>query len=167
MDGKTSGYGRRIGARGLIALLLAALAVVTLPATTAESQTSFPDVDIFLVAEVYDSVSWLGLHREVLGTPQDSPKVLSLTLPAGTGGNRSLRVDKPKFSVEIIAYAGRRLLKIGVTGKIPASEALRRLPDFEQAALDVQAGVVQNNLLMGYGLSTVTGDFLEMYLGRP
>src|SRR5687767_3262935 len=113
--GKTTGYGRPIGTRGLIVMLFAAVAAVMLPTAAAESQTSFPDVDIYLIAEGYDSVSWLGLRREVLGTPQDSPKVLTLTLPAGTGGNRSLRVDKPKFFVEIIAYAGRRLLKIGVS----------------------------------------------------
>lgn len=163
--GRTTGQpGRR--SYSLVAALTAALVAVVLT-SEAGSQTAFPDVDIILVAEVYDSAGWLQLHREVLGTPPDSPKPLNVTLPAGTGGGRSLRVEQPKFSVEIITYHGRSLLKIGVAGKISAHEALGRLTPFEQAALEVQAGLVQNQLLMVYGLTTVSGHLLELYLGRP
>lgn len=159
------GRSRRSALRGLVAAV--AMAVVTaVTGGQAESQ-SFPDVDITLVAEVYDSAGWLTLHREVLGTPPNSTKALMLTLPAGTGGNRSLRVDRPKFAVEIVTWHGRSLLKVSVTGKVSAHEALGGLTPFEQAALEVQAGLVQNELMMAYGLTTVPGYLLELYLGRP
>ncbi|MGH9896879.1 MAG: hypothetical protein ACREA0_33745, partial [bacterium] len=130
-------------------------------------QAAFPDVDIILIAEVHDSTGWLQIHQEVLGTPPDSSRPLNVTLPARTGGRRGLRVERPKFSVEIITHVGRSLLKIGVTGKVSAHEALGGLTPFEQAALEVQAGLVHNELSMVYGLSTVTGHLLELYLGRP
>jgi hypothetical protein len=161
--GKTT---RRNGWIATLGLLGMVAAIVAMLPTTVASQTRLPDVDVVVVAEVYDSIGWLELHREVLGTPPESAKLLSLTLPAGTGGSRSLRVDKPKFSVEIITYAGRSLVKIAISGKVSAAEAFERLPDFEHAALEIQAGVVQNQLLMVYGLSTVTGHLLDVYLYR-
>lgn len=157
----------RVGARGLAAALAVVLAAVVLTGEAWSQTAAFPDVDIILVAQVYDSAGWLQLHREVLGTPPDSAKPLNVTLPAGTGGSRSLKVDRPKFSIEIITSHGRSLLKIGVTGKVSAHEALGRLTPFEQAALEVQAGLVQNELMMAYGLSAVIGHLLELYLGRP
>lgn len=133
---------------------------------TAAAQFSLPDVDIALVVQVEDLSGWLSLHSEVLGTPKESPKLLGVTLPAGTGGRRSITVMQPKFHAELNLTQGSRSLKLVVSGKVSGAEALHGLPLFEHAVLEVQAGVVENQLSLVYGLSEITGQLLELHLAR-
>lgn len=149
--------------RSLLALSLVVATILALVGGVA-AQNALPDVDVVVVAEVLDSLSWLALHQEVLATPRDSSKPLRVSLPAGTGGNRWMRVDHPKFSVQIVSGSGA--VKVGISGKIPGPDALGNLVEFEQAALQVQAGAVHNELTLVYGLVGVNGRLLELYLGR-
>ncbi|MGH7312201.1 MAG: hypothetical protein ACREJV_03435 [Candidatus Rokuibacteriota bacterium] len=123
-------------------------------------------MDIVLVAEVHDLAGWLSVHQEAIGTPPASGKPLRLSLPAGTGGNRWLRVDQPKFAVQIITYDGSRGAKIGISGKILAPEAQNALIGFEHSAVEVQSGTLVNELTILYGLTGVVGRLLELHLSR-
>jgi hypothetical protein len=154
----------RCTALGLGLVLLAGL-VVAVPRAAA-APVALPDVGVTVVAEVPDTTGWLALHQEAIGSA-GAGQALRLGLPAGTGGTRWLRVDDPKFSVAILAGGGQRVVKLGVTGKLAAGEALSSLVLFEHAAIEVQAGAVPNELTLIYGLSTVTGRLLELYFSRP
>lgn len=124
------------------------------------------EMNIVLVAEVHDLSGWLVLHQEVIATPPTSGKPLRLSLPGGTGGNRWLRVDEPKFAVQIITYDGSRAAKVSIFGKIVAAEAQNALIAFEHSALEVQLGTLANELTILYGLNGVIGQLLEIHLSR-
>ena len=38
---------------------------------------------------------------------------------------------------------------------------------FQRAAMEIQAGVIANEIGLGYGLSGVGGRLLELYFDRP
>lgn len=152
-------------ARAVIVLALVG-ALLAAVADLHAAPAGLPDVDITLVAEIPDTAGWLAMHQEAIGSASTG-KPLRLGLPAGTGGTRWLRVDEPKFSVAILATSSQRVVKLGVTGKLPAGEALSTLVLFEQAAIQVQAGLVPNDLSLVYGLSSVSGRLLELYFSRP
>jgi hypothetical protein len=151
----------------VLALALAlAGALLAIAAEAHAAPAGLPDVDITLVAEIPDTAGWLAMHQEAIGSAS-AGKPLRLGLPVGTGGTRWLRVDEPKFSVAILAASGQRVVKLGVTGKLPAGEALGALVLFEHAAIEVQAGIVPNELNLIYGLSSVSARLLELYFSRP
>lgn len=148
---------------GVFFCLLVLLALVPLPAHAAGPT----EIDITLVAEIHDLSGWLAMHQEVVSTPSEALKPVQISLPGGTGGNRWLRVDSPKFTVQIVTYDGSRTAKLGIYGKIPAAQAHKSLIAFEHAAFEVQAGLVANELAIVYGLNGVVGLFLELHLSRP
>lgn len=139
---------------------------VALTSTGVRAQTALPDVDVILVAEVEDVRAWAALHQETLASISES-KLLRVTLPAATGGSRSIIVYQPKFTASVVTSDVRRLIKIGVTGKIRGAEALATLTSFEIAAVDVQAGAIPNDLGLAYGLTDVDTHLLELHLMRP
>jgi hypothetical protein len=145
----------------LPALLLALLA------GESAAQPTFTDIDVILIAEVADRAGWLGLHQEVLSTPGNSARSLRVSLPAGTGGNRSVNIEQPKFLVTVLPTLRHGPVKVTVTGKVLAAEALAVLTPFEHAALEVQAGAIENELTLLYGLSSVVGRLIELHLQRP
>jgi hypothetical protein len=151
--------------RGLLLGFLAGMLVLVM-AGTAAAQNAFPDVDIVLVADFADGEAWLALHREILGTPVDSPLGLRISLPAGTGGSRSLTVEQPKFAVVISMWNSKWPVRVTITGKVPAAEALSGITPFQHAAFQVQAGAVENELTLTYSLAEVVGQLLELHLGR-
>jgi hypothetical protein len=146
---------------GLVGLL-----VVVFAGRAVGSQAPFSDVEVVMVAEVADSAAWLTLHQEVLGTPTNSPRVLRASLPSGTAGSRSLTIEDPKFAVAIDTAQAQWPVRVTVTGKVAGSEAIAQLTPFQHAALEVQAGWVQNELTLFFGLSGVVGRLLELQLGR-
>jgi hypothetical protein len=151
------------GRFGVLCCLLVLLVLVPVPAHAA----SPTEVDIVLVSEIYDLNGWLAMHQEVVSTPTEAMKPVQVSLPGGTGGNRWLRVDRPKFSVQIITHDGSRSAKLGIYGKILAGQAHNALIAFEHAAFEVQAGLVANELEIVYGLNGVVGLFLELHVSRP
>jgi hypothetical protein len=150
----------------LLARVLALALVTLLPLAVSGAQTTLPDVDVVMVLEVADPTAWTTLHQEFLGTPEQANKPLRAVLPAGTGGNRSITIDQPKFTVSITTGQGRRVVRVGVTGRVQGAEALASLTGFELAAVEIQAGAIPNDLTLLYGLSTVSGQLLELYFGR-
>jgi hypothetical protein len=144
----------------LVGAVLSA-AVAPAPAAT------FPAVDVVVVAEVYDMANWLALHQEVLATPAGSAKVLRVTLPARTGGSRTIDIEQPRITVGLVATNGKAQVKVTASGKIPPSMALALVTPFQHAAMEIQAGVVSNEVGLAYGLSTVVGRLLELYFDRP
>ncbi|MGH7389416.1 MAG: hypothetical protein ACREM3_08130 [Candidatus Rokuibacteriota bacterium] len=148
--------------------LLALLVVLAVVASGggASAQTALPDVEIVLIVEVQDAVAWAALHQEVIATVGEG-KPLRATLPAGTGGDRSVIVYQPKFTASVITADGRRLVKVGVAGKLRGAEALGSMTAFEMAAVDIQAGAIGNDLGLLYGLSSVNARLVELHLGRP
>lgn len=134
------------------------------------SDTAFavgpPDVDVVLVIEVSDTASWLALQDEVLRSAADSGKAL-VSVAAPSGGQRSITIIKPKFATEIYLHSGVKSLKVVLTGKVVAGEALANLTNFERAVLRIQAGMEDNHLTLNYGLTGVYAQLLEMYLSRP
>jgi hypothetical protein len=149
----------------LLALVICCLVVVgPMPRVIA---APLPDVDVVLIAEVRDTAGWLGLHQEVLATPTGSPKRVRVTLPARTGGSRWLDIEQPRFSVGLITAGGTAQVKVTVAGKVPSVLALTMVTPFQDAALEIQAGRVDNQVGIEYGLSGVVGRLLELYFDRP
>jgi hypothetical protein len=128
---------------------------------------ALPDVDVVIIAEVQDTAGWLTLHQEVLATPVGSLKRLRASLPARTGGGRSIDVEQPRFSVGLVTVGDKPLVKVTVAGKVPSALALTAVTPFQQAALEIQGGSVRNEITLDYGLSGVAGRLLELYFDRP
>ena len=124
-------------------------------------------MDVVLIAEVHDAAGWLALHQEVLSTTAGSTKVLRATLPARTGGSRTIDIEQPRFTVGLVAGDGKAQVKVTVAGKLSPSLALAVVTPFQQAAMEIQAGLVANEIGLAYGLSTVAGRLLELYFDRP
>jgi hypothetical protein len=154
---------RHVTAGVVVAMLLALL---RFPSPAVAAEVDLGEVDITLVIQVHDIAGWLGLQNELLGTARDATKPLAVTLNAGTGGSRTITVLRPRFVTEMILGSGTRALKVGVSGKLSGSEALRGLAHFQHATLDVQAGSVENRLTVVYGLSAVTAQLAEVYITR-
>jgi hypothetical protein len=157
----------------VVVTVRAALTLLLLVATAAlgphhaDAADVLPDVDVVLVAEVQDAASWLALHQEVLATPLASPKTLRATLPARTGGSRTIDIEQPRFSVSLVTTGGSGQIKVSVSGKIQPALALALVTPFQDAALEIQAGLVVNELWLTYGLSSVPGRLLELHFNRP
>jgi hypothetical protein len=124
------------------------------------------DVDVILVVDVDDVGSWLALHQEVLAAASDSARPLQVTLPARTGGRRMIALERPKFTASLGIGGGTPSVKVTIVGKVNGADALGVLTPFEQAAFEVQAGAVPNELTLLYGLSGVAGRLLELHLSR-
>ena len=154
----------KLQSAGALALAIVTVALVMSPVGDAFAQTGLPDLDVVLVAQVQEAPGWLVLHQEILTSA--ATKRLRATLLAATGGGRSLEIDRPKVSVEIVVASGRTLLKVGVTGKVVGPEIIAAVAPFEFAALEVQAGTVRNDLTLQYGLSSVAAQLLELYIIR-
>ena len=148
-------------------LLIALWAAVILPSTVAAAPAGLPYVDVVLIAEVYDATAWVALHQEVLATPTGSSKDLQATVPARTGGGRTITIEQPKFGVALVVTGGKSLARVTVTGKIAPSLALVLVAPFQQAAMEIQSGAVVNELHLTYGLTNVAGSLLEVYFDRP
>ena len=154
-------------------VLRACLAVVLGMMTTmlaAESAPAAPaafDVDVILVVEVQDVGSWLGLHQEVLAAAPDSGRPLVVALPARTGGRRMISLERPKFTASLAVGGGASSVKVTIAGKVNGADGPGLLAPFEEAAFEVQAGSVPNDLTLIYGLSGVVGRVLELHISRP
>jgi hypothetical protein len=149
--------------RIVIALVLA---VVLAPVALARAQTALPDVDVFLTLDVRDTGNWLALYDEVLATSRDSARPLGLSLTGNSGTNRYLTMNSPKFKVTLLA--GVPMFRVWVGGKVGGVEALRGLAPFERAILEGQpSGVVQDEVTLIYGLSSVTAHIVELDISRP
>jgi hypothetical protein len=152
------------GYHAVLALAMLAWLVAPMPASGA---AALPDVDIAMVVEIRDTVGWLALYEEVLGTPSDSAKPLAVSVTASTGGTRWITVLQPKFNTQLYLGQGMASLKVVLSGKLSGADALRGLAPFEQAVLEMQAGAVANSVVLSYGLSGATAELLELHLARP
>jgi hypothetical protein len=148
----------------VLACALLALVVLAAPAA---GNTPLPDVDVTLVLSVQDTLGWLALHNDVLGTPADSRKALTVGIAAGIGGTRSIPVVSPAFQAHIRLTGRDQALVVVITGRIPGAKALTGLTAFQGAVLEAQAGLIDNHVSLLYGLSSVNGQLLELYLTRP
>lgn len=132
-----------------------------------EAAPGLPDVDVVVIAEVHDTTGWLALHQEVLSTPERSAKVLRATLPARTGGSRTIDIEQPRVTVGLVTTDGKAQVKVTVAGKLSPPLALAVVTPFQQAAMEIQARLVTNEIGLAYGLSGVSGRLLELYFDRP
>src|SRR5687768_14155274 len=112
--------------RSTLVFLLAAALLVLAGATGPAFAAGPPDVDVVLVIEVTDTASWLTLQDEVLRSAADSGKAV-VSVAASSGGQRSIALVKPKFASEIYLHSGIKSLKVVITGKVVAGEALASL----------------------------------------
>jgi hypothetical protein len=152
-------------ARWIMTLALAAAAVL-LAASPSRGAETLADVDLTLVVEVREVGSWLALHEEVLATSREAPKPLTAAVPAATGGRRAVMIIKPHFDTQIFLHEGAKSLKVIVAGKVPGGEALASLTLFEAAVLAIQAGAIENEVVLSYGLAVVEAELLEVHLSR-
>jgi hypothetical protein len=150
-----------------VGVLLLTCALLGWAPARSHAAPGLPDVEVVLIAEVRDTAGWLALHQEVLSTSATSSKVLRATLPARTGGSRSIDIDQPRFTVGLITTDGKAQAKVTVSGKLSPSLALAVVTPFQQAAMEIQAGLVTNEVSLVYGLSGVSGRLLELYFDRP
>jgi hypothetical protein len=140
------------------------LALVTVGASSAGAQEGLPDVDIAAVLEIHDTTSWLPFYTEFLGASKQAPKSLTITVPAGTGGRRSLVLNDPKLEVSLVK--GTTFVKVVARGKVSGAEALATLPPFELAVADIQASGADGQTIVGFGLASVTANLNEFYAVR-
>jgi hypothetical protein len=157
------GRRRRLAATGLAV----GLALLGLTFASARAQGGLPDIDVVLALEVRDVEAWLTLFDEVLGTAKEAPKPVRLSVNAATGGRRSITVRQPTFMSEIYLSGGARGLRVVVVGKVAGTEALADLSSFKQAVLAAQAGAVENEAILSYGLAGVGALLLELHVSRP
>ena len=132
----------------------------------AATHNALPAIDITLVVRVRDVNGWLALQNEVLGRVPDARVPLACSLNAGTGGRRTLMIYEPRLATEMLLTAGTPSMKIGVMGKMAAAEALRSLAVFQQAASEIQAGLVENRGTLVYGLFSVDAQLIELHISR-
>jgi hypothetical protein len=149
------------------AALLTIMTVVSVLAGAAYAAPVAPDVDILLIVEIKDLEGWLTLHQEVLAAVTETARPLVVALPARTGGNRTINLLRPKFTASLAIGPESPTVKVAIAGKVEGGEALRVVTPFQQAALEVQAGAVPNEVTLIYGLSGVIGRLLELHISRP
>ncbi len=155
-------------ARPALALAATTAWLALAPSSTATGGlTTLPDVDIALVIEVRDTPGWLALYEEVLGTPREAPKPLGVSVAGSTGGARWITVLQPKFATQVSLTQGMRALKVLISGKVAGAEALRGLAPFEHAVLEMQAGAIENQVVLSYGLAGAIVQLVELNLARP
>jgi hypothetical protein len=151
----------------VVGRLGAVLAVLLALSAPVAAETGLPDVDVTMVVAVHDTAAWLALHEEVLGTAQEAPKVLGVSVASATGGRRAIAIHRPSFGAQIFFAGGAQSLRVVVAGKIPGGDALTTLTHFQRAVLQIQSGAMDNEVTLAFGLSAVTADLLELYLTRP
>src|SRR4051794_10172210 len=102
----------------LIVMLLTCAFLVAAPPPAQAAAAALPDVDVVLIAEIQDAAGWLAVHQEVLATPGGSTKVLRATVPARTGGSRSIDIEQPRFTVGLATADGKAQVKVTVAGRL-------------------------------------------------
>jgi hypothetical protein len=150
--------------RAYLAVILAVLAVSLVDGAAWAAPSG---VDVIVIVDIQDVGSWLGLHQEALAAATDSARPLIVGLPARTGGRRLIALDRPKFLASLAVGGGTASVKVTITGAVNWADAPGLLTPFEQAAFEVQAGTVPNDLSLFYGLSGVVGRLLELHISRP
>jgi hypothetical protein len=145
----------------LVSLLVCIVVAVGGFIGTAHAQAALPDVDITLVLNVPEVAGWLEFQNEILGSSNDRPLAATLT---ASSGSRTILVKGARFAATMVVSGGS--VKVAVTGKVSGGEALRNLARFQQAAIDVQTGVVDNDLTIFSGLALLRGQLLELYTTR-
>jgi hypothetical protein len=148
-------------------VLVALVTLVILLAGTAYAAPVAADVDVILIVEIQDIGGWLALHQEVLAAITETARSLVVGLPARTGGNRTVNLERPKFTASMVTAPGPPTVKVAIAGKINGADALIVVMPFQQAALEAQAGAVPNEVTLIYGLSGVVGRLLELHISRP
>ena len=149
---------------------LALLVCVFLIAATGLGQaapTGFPDVDVVLIAEVQDAPGWLALHHEVLSTPPGPPRCCVPRCRRVPAGAARIDIEQPRVTVGLVTTDGKAQVKVTVAGQLSPALALAMVTPFQQAAMEIQAGAVVNEIGLAYGLSGVAGRLLELYFDRP
>jgi hypothetical protein len=149
------------------ACLAVALGIIVTSLLAGPACAAPTDADIVVVVDILDVASWLGLHQEVLAAATDSGRPLIVGLPARTGGRRLINLDRAKFTASLAVAGNTSSVKVTVTGAVNWADAPALLTPFEQAAFEVQAGTVPNELSLFYGLSGVVGRLLELHISRP
>jgi hypothetical protein len=80
---------------------------------------------------------------------------------------RSIVIGSPNFTAEINSYTGAPPVRLTVSGKIAGASAVRARGPFQQAALEIQSSVVENEVLLSYGVFAVKARFLELKVSTP
>jgi hypothetical protein len=65
------------------------------------------------------------------------------------------------------AYVGAAPVRLTVSGKIAGVNAVRALGPFQQAALEIQSKVVENEVFLAYGVFAVKARLLEVRVSTP
>ena len=144
-------------------IVFALLASVTLVG----AQPVLPDVEFLLVVELSRTEEWIRLQDEVLGTPRELARPVLITAVAKRGESRSITIEQPHFTAEISNRAGLELVKVTVAGKVVSAHALGALTLFQHAVFDIQAGAVENQVMLTYGSAVLRGRFTYLKLGSP
>lgn len=143
--------------------LLAVILVLGLPVPGFQpvSAQTPADVAISLAVEISDADEWLGFQESLLGTPNEAPKPLTITVPSKTGGMKSIVLNSAKF--ESATHPNARSVKVVVMvwGKMAGVPALQTLGLFQQAVFDMQAGTIENDVALIYGMFGVNGRLTE------
>jgi hypothetical protein len=141
-----------------VAGVLAAVAAMT---GTAHAQAVLPDVDITLVLNVPEVEGWLEFQNDILGSSSERPLAATLT---AASGSRTILLKGARFAATMVVSGGS--VKVAVTGKVSGGEALRNLARFQQAAMEIQTGLADNDLTIFSGLALLRGELLELYTTR-
>src|SRR2546427_7184266 len=145
---RADGFRIRRPAPGRAALFVAFAWLAHVGLVEAQTPSISSDVEFVFLVDLHNPEEWIRFHEEVLGTPRDLPRSLLVAVVAKRGERRSVTVESPRFTAEI---AQTEQIKITVVGRVTGARALQALTIFEQAVLDMQAGVVENQVTLTYG----------------
>ncbi len=146
-----------------IVVSIALVLTVVAAAGRSAAETVLPDVNVTLVVDVRDVAAWLALHAEALRTAPDVPKPLGVTA-AGPDGPRTIVVTQPRFEAKLTG--GSPLYRVVVHGRVNGAEAITTLTGFQQALFDGRGDAGAAPVLISYGLSSLTVDFVELQITR-
>ncbi|SRR5712691_3501995 len=140
------------------------LALIVTPLTANAQKPVLPQAGVVLILDVLDQNAWSAMHHEILGTSPELPKALLITLPARTGGGRTITLLTPKFSATISSTSGTAIVRLVARGLILGDYAQQTLPPFISSFLESMAGADSRNLTLEYGLSALTARLIELRL---
>ena len=153
--------------RFVLQLPLGIVLVLLTFVTLARAQSTLPDVDFLLMVDLSVTDDWVRFQDEVISTPRNSARPVFITVVARRGESRSITVDEPHFTAEISTPASYDLVKVTVAGKVTSARTPGALTPFQQAIFDIQAGVIDNQLMLTYGPAVLKARFSYLKLNAP
>ena len=122
------------------------------------------DLLVKLVVEISDTDNWLAFRESLLAPSTDMPTVATVTVPAQTGGAKSIVLNSVRLKSKAVPNGQSRQVLVTISGTMTGLPALRTLDVFEQAVFQMQAGLVPNDVAMSQVRYSLMTDHVVRWL---